>query len=61
MHSLLLMFFANWRSYPVLKQGLQQDSLWEFKPITLIEEIIIGGLMTSVLGGAVAYVYGKVG
>ena len=34
---------------------------WEFKPMALIEEIIIGGLMTSVLGGAVAYVYGKVG
>ena len=34
---------------------------WEFKPIALIEEIIIGGLMTAVLGGAVAYVNGKVG
>ena len=34
---------------------------WEFKPMALIEEIIIGGLMTSVLGGAVAYVNGKVG
>ena len=34
---------------------------WEFKPMALIEEIIIGGLMTAVLGGAVAYVNGKVG
>ena len=34
---------------------------WEFKPIALIEEIIIGGLMTAVLGGAIAYVNGKVG
>ena len=34
---------------------------WEFKPIALIEEIIIGGLMTAVLGGAVAYINGKVG
>ena len=34
---------------------------WEFKPMAIIEEIIIGGLMTAVLGGAVAYVNGKVG
>ena len=34
---------------------------WEFKPMAIIEEIIIGGLMTTVLGGAVAYVNGKVG
>ena len=34
---------------------------WEFKPMAIIEEIIIGGLMTAVLEGAVAYVNGKVG
>jgi len=34
---------------------------WEFKPMAIIEEIIVGGLMTAVLGGAVAYVNGKVG
>ena len=34
---------------------------WEFKPMAIIEEIIIGGLMTAVLGGAIAYVNGKVG
>jgi hypothetical protein len=29
--------------------------------MAIIEEIIVGGLMTAVLGGAVAYVNGKVG